>query len=141
MIAVIARTTPKTYASLAGGFGAMCPLPARQMDVAMPDFGGANRERCVSYVTLRRLSKKCKRVRAMLGSKKHQTSGQGPSAPPSRGISVSLLTEHDGLIHFDEHLLDHRLRQSVPLQCLIIECLERHQHFELCERCLPKVLV
>ena len=25
----------------------------------------------------------------------------------------SLLTEHDGLIHFNEHPLDHRLRQSV----------------------------
>jgi hypothetical protein len=50
----------------------------------------------------------------------------------------SLLTEHDGLIHFDERPLDHRLRQSVPLQYLIIE---RHQHCELGERCLPKVLV
>jgi hypothetical protein len=30
-----------------------------QIDVAMPDFRGANRERCVSYVTLRWLSKKC----------------------------------------------------------------------------------
>src|SRR5262249_42202703 len=61
MIAVTARTILKTYASLAGsGFGAICPLLARQIDVAMPEFGGANRERCVSYVTLRRLSKKCK---------------------------------------------------------------------------------
>ncbi len=50
----------------------------------------------------------------------------------------SLLIEHDGLIHFDERPLDRRLRQSVPLQYLIIE---PHQHFELCERCLPKVLV
>src|SRR5262249_24575361 len=50
----------------------------------------------------------------------------------------SLLTEHDYFIHFDERPLDHRLRQSVPLQYLI---LEPHQHFELCERCLPKVLV
>ena len=64
-----------------------------------------------------------------------------PGPPPSRVIPVSLLTEHDGLIHFEEHPLDHRLRQSVPLQCLIIECIERHQHFELGERCLPKVLV
>src|SRR5262249_14703996 len=60
---------------------------------------------------------------------------------PSRVIPVSLLTEHNGLIHFEEDLLDYRLRQSVPLQCLIIECLECHQHFELSERCLPKVLV
>ena len=30
-----------------------------EIDVAMPDFRGANRERCVSYVTLRWLSKKC----------------------------------------------------------------------------------
>jgi hypothetical protein len=50
----------------------------------------------------------------------------------------SLLIEHDGFIHFDERPLDHRLRQPVPLQYLIIE---RHQHFELGERCLPKVLV
>src|SRR5262249_17670667 len=49
----------------------------------------------------------------------------------------SLLIEHDGLIHFEERPLDHRLRQSVPLQYLIID----HQHFELCERCLPKGLV
>src|SRR5262245_42779524 len=54
-----------------------------------------------------------------------------------RGIRP-LLTEHDCFIHFDERPLDHRLRQSVPLQCLIIE---PHQHFELSERCLPKVLV
>src|SRR6516164_8291557 len=133
MIAVTARTIPKTYASLAGsGFGAMCPLLARQIDVAMPDFGGATRERCVSYFTLRRLSKKCRWKKAPA------IDGQGPSAPPSRVIPVSLLIEHDGFIHFDERLLDHRLRQSVPLQYLIIE---RHQHFELCERCLPKVLV
>src|SRR5262245_64576606 len=50
----------------------------------------------------------------------------------------SLLIEHDGFIHFDERPLDHRLRQSVPLQYPIID---PHQHFELCERCLPKVLV
>src|SRR5262245_48112978 len=47
-----------------------------------------------------------------------------------------LLIAHDGLIHFLERPLDHRFRQSVPLQYLIID----HQHFELCERCLPKVL-
>jgi hypothetical protein len=50
----------------------------------------------------------------------------------------SLLIEHDGFIRFDERPLDRRLWQSVPLQYLIIE---PHQHFELCERCLPKVLV
>jgi hypothetical protein len=50
----------------------------------------------------------------------------------------SLLIEHDGLIHFEERPLDHRLGQSVPLQYLFIE---PHQHLELCERCLPKVLV
>ena len=50
----------------------------------------------------------------------------------------SLLTEHDCFIHFDEHPLDYRLRQSVPLQYPIID---PHQHFELCERCLPKALV
>jgi hypothetical protein len=41
----------------------------------------------------------------------------------------SLLIEHDGLIRFEERPLDRRLRQSVPLQYLIIE---PHQHFELC---------
>jgi hypothetical protein len=46
----------------------------------------------------------------------------------------SLLIEHDGLMHFRERSLDHPLRQSVPLQYPIIE---RHQHFELCERRLP----
>src|SRR5215472_2722469 len=64
--------------------------------------------------------------------------GQGTAAPPSRVIPVSLLTEHDSFIHFDERPLGHRLRQSVPLQYPIID---PHQHFELCERCLPKVLV
>src|SRR5215472_14876998 len=63
--------------------------------------------------------------------------GRGPSAPSSRVIPVSLLIEHYGFIHFDERPLDYRLRQSVPLQCLIIE---PHQHFELSERCLPKSL-
>ena len=29
-----------------------------------------------------------------------------------------------GKMALDEHPLDHRLRQSVPLQCLIIECIE-----------------
>src|SRR5215472_5254801 len=48
----------------------------------------------------------------------------------------SLLIEHDGFIHFDQRPLDHRLRQSVPLQYLIIE---RHQHFELGERCLSRL--
>ena len=47
MIAVTARTIPKTYASLAGsGFGAMCPLLARQIDAAMPDFRGASGKTC-----------------------------------------------------------------------------------------------
>src|SRR5215831_2116812 len=59
MIAVTARTIPKTYASLAGSsFGAMVSPPG--VRGAMPDLEGRNRERCVSYVTLRRLSKKCK---------------------------------------------------------------------------------
>src|SRR5262245_46003662 len=33
--------------------------------------------------------------------------------PASRVIPVSLLIEHDGLIHFEERPLDHRLGQSV----------------------------
>src|SRR5215831_16745072 len=50
---------PTANASLAGfGFGAMYPSWLR-IDVAMPDFRGANRKRCMSYVTLRCLSKKC----------------------------------------------------------------------------------
>jgi hypothetical protein len=59
MIAATARTIPKTYASLAdAGFGAMYPLPGDGIDVAMADFRGANWKRCVSYFTLRWLSKK-----------------------------------------------------------------------------------
>jgi hypothetical protein len=42
------------------------------------------------------------------------------------------------LIRFLERPLDYRLRQSVPLQRLIIQ---PHQYFELSERCLPKELV
>src|SRR5215831_19715663 len=41
---------------------------------------------------------------------------RGTAAPPSRVIPVSLLTEHDSFIHFDERPLHHRLPQSVPLQ-------------------------
>ena len=56
MADAIARTIPKANANLAGsGFGATSPLLARDR---CPDFRGANRERCVSYVTLRWLSKK-----------------------------------------------------------------------------------
>src|SRR6516164_5420466 len=52
-MAATARTIPKTYASLAGsGLSAMCPLLAPE-DVVTPNFRGANRERCVSYCTLR----------------------------------------------------------------------------------------
>jgi hypothetical protein len=57
MVNAIARTIPKMSANLAGfGFGAMYPS-WRQIDVAMPDFRGANWKRCVSYFTLRWLSK------------------------------------------------------------------------------------
>jgi hypothetical protein len=49
---------PTANMSLAGfGFGAMDPS-WRQIDVAMPDFRGANWKRCMSYFTLRWLSKK-----------------------------------------------------------------------------------
>jgi len=45
MITAMAKTIPKTYASLAAsGFGAMCPLLTRQRDVVMPDFKGAKRK-------------------------------------------------------------------------------------------------
>jgi hypothetical protein len=58
-------TTPKTVnaiptanTSLAGfGCGAMYPS-WRQIDAAMPDFRGDNWKRCMSYFTLRWLSKK-----------------------------------------------------------------------------------
>src|SRR5262245_12706062 len=47
MIAATARTIPKTYASLArSGFDAMVSPPGRQIDVAMPDFGGLNGRMC-----------------------------------------------------------------------------------------------
>jgi len=56
MANAIARTIPKANANLAGsGFGATSPPLARDR---CPDFRGANRERCVIYVTLRWLSKK-----------------------------------------------------------------------------------
>jgi hypothetical protein len=44
----------------------------------------------------------------------------GSSASWSLEKPSSLLIEHDGLIHFEERPLDRRLRQSVPLQYLII---------------------
>src|SRR5262249_9657560 len=92
-------------------------------------------EECVSYVTLRRCPKNARWPKNPMGTEKAPAiEGRGAAAPPSRVIP----TEHDGLIHFEERPLDHRLRQSVPLQYPIIE---PHQRFELCERCLPKVLV
>jgi hypothetical protein len=53
----------------------------------------------------------------------HSRQGRRHShAHPHRGLgeASSLLIEHDGLIHFHERPLDHRLRQSVSLQYLII---------------------
>jgi len=53
MVNAIARTIPTANTNLAGfGFGAMYPS-WRQIDVAMPDFRGANWKRCMSYFTLR----------------------------------------------------------------------------------------
>ena len=50
---------PTANTSLAGfGFGAMYPS-WRQIDVAMPDFRGADWKKCMSHFTLRWLSKKC----------------------------------------------------------------------------------
>jgi hypothetical protein len=58
MVNAIARTIPTVNTNLAGfGFGAMYPS-WRQIDVAMANFRGANWKRCVSYLTLRWLSKK-----------------------------------------------------------------------------------
>jgi hypothetical protein len=63
MVTAIARTIPKTNTSLArSGFGATSPLRP-EIDVTMPDLRGANRQRCVSYATLRSLSKKMHRAR------------------------------------------------------------------------------
>jgi hypothetical protein len=59
MVNAIARTIPTANTNLAGfGFGAMYPS-WHEIYVAMPDFRGANQERCVSYATLHWLSKKC----------------------------------------------------------------------------------
>ena len=64
---------PKTNASLPGcGFGATSPLPIR----CHWTFRGANRERCVSYFTLRWLSKKCK-----VAKKTMECSGAWSGAP------------------------------------------------------------
>jgi hypothetical protein len=53
MVNAIARAIPTANTSLAGfGFGAMYPS-WRQIDVAMPDFRGANWKRCMSHFTLR----------------------------------------------------------------------------------------
>jgi hypothetical protein len=58
MVNAIARTIPTVNTNLAGfGFGAMYPS-WRQIDVGMANFRGANWKRCVSYLTLRWLSKK-----------------------------------------------------------------------------------
>jgi len=47
----------------------------------MPDVRGANRERCVSYVTLRRVSKKCKVAKKPHGDEKAPAiAGQGKLA-------------------------------------------------------------
>ena len=59
MVNAIARTIPTVNTNLAGfGFGAMYPS-WRQIDVAMPDFRGANWKKCMSYFTPRWSSKKC----------------------------------------------------------------------------------
>src|SRR5262249_14795234 len=53
MVNAIARAIPTVNTNLAGfGFGVMYPS-WRQIDVAMADFRGAKRKRCVSYFTLR----------------------------------------------------------------------------------------
>src|SRR5262249_10426830 len=52
IVNAIARTIA-TVNSNRAGFGAMGPLLARQMDVALLDFRGAKRKRCVSCFTLR----------------------------------------------------------------------------------------
>src|SRR6516164_2753434 len=52
MVNATARAIPTVYTNLAGfGFAAMYPS-WRQIDVAMADFRGAKRKRCVSYFTL-----------------------------------------------------------------------------------------
>src|SRR5262245_38503494 len=54
IVNAIARTIATVNSNRAGfGFGAMGPLLARQIDVALLDFRGAKRKRCVSCFTLR----------------------------------------------------------------------------------------
>src|SRR5262249_24701245 len=84
----IARTVPKTNASLAGsGFGAIVPS-WRQIDVARPDFRGANWKRCMSHVTLRRLSKKIRRC-GRAATTDDYAAGAGCSTSPGPAWAIS----------------------------------------------------
>src|SRR5262249_56399881 len=83
MIAVTARTIPKTYASLAGSsFGAMVSPPGAEWMSPCRSLEGLV-ERCVSYVTLRRLSKKCEVAKRPHGIGDHLGPGLIPSFNPS----------------------------------------------------------
>src|SRR5215510_9315854 len=83
MIAVTTRAIPKTYASLAGsGFGAMVSPPGAEWMSPCRTLEGLV-ERCVSYVTLRRLSKKCDVAKRPHGIGDHLGPGLIPSFSPS----------------------------------------------------------
>src|SRR5262249_18321150 len=76
--------------NLAGfGFGAIFPSWLR-IDVAMPDFRGAHRKRCVSYFTLRPSSQKMmgfivsKRLGSRYRSGRSQAVFRPPRHPPGR---------------------------------------------------------
>src|SRR5262245_62870849 len=92
----IARTVPKTNASLAGsGFGAIVPS-WRQIDVARPDFRGANWKRCMSHVTLRWLSKKIQRC-GRAATTDDYAAGAGGSTSPGPGWAISGSVRWPGL--------------------------------------------
>src|SRR5262249_38545267 len=108
IVNAIARTIPTLNSNLAGfGFGAMGPLLARQIDVAMLDFRGAKRKRYVSYFTLRWLSKKCTVAKNPVGFDNYLGLGQvgGERSPaPGRGGLRCLVQGQAVPLSFQGHL-------------------------------------
>ena len=95
---------PKTNTNLAGLVLVLVPcVPSwRQIDVAMPDFRGANWKRFMSYFTLRWLSKKCKcwgrKSRAF-----HRLCGRpgvGPVGTPRQASHAASLDPGKMLVHW-----------------------------------------
>src|SRR5215831_10739527 len=102
-----------TITAIARMIPTSCAIFASWRQVDEPDVRVGNRERCVSDFTLRRLSKKMERW-----PKDPMGTGQGPSAPPSRVIPVSLLTEHDGLIPYSSSFASAALLSDcIPRAC------------------------